>query len=167
MDTSLLTSSFASIRLMLLQTFSFIFVINSTFHKILKMIRATAALSLACVLCYSPQASAFAQGGARSAAFVTRAPTALAASTAAFSVNVNHAAGCGCPSCRLGHSDSCSCANCRVGHGVACACANCRVESHGAACGCSSCASAAHSSDCACGSCSSTHGLSCGCARCL
>ena len=135
-------------------------------QKIATMIRTTAALSLVCALCNSQQASAFVQRSNNKVAFVTSSPSALAASSSSFAVNVNHARGCGCPSCRTGHGDSCACANCRVGHGVACACANCRVQAHGASCGCVSCSKAAHGASCTCSACSSSHGPSCGCVSC-
>lgn len=130
------------------------------------MLRTTTILSFVCIVCNSHEASAFVQGSSRPTAFVSQTQSALAASTASFAVNVNHAAGCGCPSCRTGHGDSCSCANCRVGHDSACGCANCQVESHGPSCACTSCASAAHDPACVCGSCSAGHGLSCGCPSC-
>ena len=136
------------------------------------MVRSTiAALSFACIACNTQEAAAFAASGrglsfvARSSS-VARSGTALAASTGSFAVNVDHAAGCGCPSCQNAHGDSCTCANCRVSHGPACGCVNCRADTHGSSCTCSACAMAAHGPACACPGCASSHGPACGCASC-
>lgn len=112
------------------------------------MLRPTVALCFICVACNTQASSAFAQGKSP-LAFVSRAGTALAASTSVSSVVVNHAPGCICPSCqvgRVGHSAGCGCAKCGTeSHAPGCLCASCVVsaragESHGASCGCSSCA---------------------------
>ena len=133
------------------------------------MLRSTIALSFVCVVCNTQEAAAFVQARNNPVAFLSQGRTALSGSrlSSGVGVGVDHAPGCGCPSCRVGHAESCSCVNCRAEHGVGCGCVSCRGEQHGAGCGCTNCRTEAHGVGCGCASCTiNTHVPGCGCARC-